>query len=154
MDLDRTTSCAGIAVLLLLILSIRCFGQKTIESRCLSYEPSVVKLTGILQHKVFPGPPNYEDLRRGDAPEVIWLLNLASPICVDQDKAQPDLNPAHKGIRTIHLVVPVEFYSKYKDLLGKQVIVTGTLFGAHTVHHRTPVLLTLSGLAEAHEPLR
>jgi hypothetical protein len=73
---------------------------------------------------------------------------------VDQDKAQPDLNPAHKRIRTIHLVVPVEFYSKYKDLLGKQVIVTGTLFGAHTVHHRTPVLLTLSGLAEAHEPLR
>lgn len=149
MDLDRTTTCAKIAVLLLLISSTRCFGQKMIESRCLSYEPSVVKLTGILQHKVFPGPPNYEDLRRGDAPEVIWLLNLAAPICVDQDKAQPDLNPAHKKIRTIQLVLPVEFYSKYKDLLGKQIIVTGKLFGAHTIHHRTPVLLTVSSLAGA-----
>jgi hypothetical protein len=149
MDLDRTTSCAKIAVLLLLISSIRCFGQKAIESHCLSYEPSVVKLTGILQRKVFPGPPNYEDLRRGDAPEVIWLLNLAAPICVNEDKAQPDLNPAHDKARTMHLVIPAEFYSKYKELLGKQVTVTGTLFGAHTAHHRTPVLLTVKTMAAA-----
>jgi hypothetical protein len=129
------------------------FAQKTADPRCLSYEPAVVQLTGTLIHKVYPGPPDYKDLRRGDAPEVLWLLNLAMPICVDQDKEQPDLNASHKKIRTIQLVLPVEFYSKYKDLLGKQIIVTGKLFGAHTIHHRTPVLLTVSSLARADQPL-
>ncbi len=100
-------------------------------------------------HKVFPGPPNYKDLQRGDTPEVLWLLNLAAPICVNQDKAQPDLNPSHKKIQTIQLVLPVEFFSKYKDLLGKRIIVTGSLFGAHTIHHRTAVLFTVSSLADA-----
>ena len=87
-------------------------------------------------------------------PQVSWLLTLAKPVCVNQDKVQPDLNPAHKKIRTIQLVVPVEFYKKYKDLLGQQVVVTGTLFGAHTDHHRTPVLLTVESLAKADHPER
>ena len=143
-----------IAVLFFLVASTGSFVQKAKDPRCLSYGPAVVQLTGTLIHKAFPGPPNYEDLRRGDTPEVLWLLNLAAPICVDQDKEQPDLNPSHKKIRTIQLVLPVEFYSKYKDLLGKQIIVTGQLFGAHTIHHRTPVLITVSSLAEAGHPVR
>src|SRR5262245_14381421 len=70
------------------------------SSHCLSYEPSVVKLTGTLVRKTFPGPPNYEDISRGDRPETYWLLVLSRPACVDADKAQPDLNPAHDDIRT------------------------------------------------------
>ena len=143
-----------IAVLFFLVAFTGGFAQKTKAPRCLSYEPAVVQLTGTLIHKVFPGPPNYEDLRRGDTPEVLWLLNLAAPICVDQDKEQPDLNPSHKKIRTIQLVLPAEFYSKYKDLLGKQIIVTGKLFGAHTIHHRTPVLLMVSSLTRVDQPIR
>jgi hypothetical protein len=149
-----TTAYSKIAFLLFLLSSTGGFGQKAQEPRCLSYEPSVVKLYGTLIHKAFPGPPNYRDIRRGDTPQVSWLLNLDAPICVDQDKVQPDLNPRHKKIHTIQLVVPVEFYSKYKDLIGKPIIVTGKLFGAHTVHHRTPVLITVSSLAEAEQPLR
>src|SRR5438309_11829766 len=96
---------AKIAVLLFLDASTGCFAQKTKGCpRCLFYEPAVVQLTGTLIHKVYPGPPDYQDLRRGDAPEVLWLLSLAVPICVDQDKVQPDLNPSHKKIQTIQLV--------------------------------------------------
>jgi hypothetical protein len=148
-------ACCSIAWALLVFGSATAgLGQTAASSHCLSYEPSVVTLTGTLVRKTFPGPPNYEDVRHGDRPETYWFLKLSKPVCVDEDKAQPDLNPAHKKIRTIQLVVPVEFYKKYKDLLGQQVVVTGTLFGAHTAHHVTPVLLTVVSLAKANQPER
>jgi hypothetical protein len=89
-----------------------------------------------------------------DKPEVYWLLNLAKPICVDEDTAEPGLNPAHKDIRAMQLVISAAFYKKYKNLVGHQVVVTGTLFGEHTAHHKTPVLLTISSLAKANHVLR
>lgn len=155
---DPVLRCAAtvftrIIVLLFLLSSTVSFGLTTKSPSCLSYEPSVVQLTGTLMRKVFPGPPNYKDIRSGDTPEVLWLLNLTAPICVDQDKAQADLNPSHKKIRTIQLVLPVEYFNKYKGLLGKRIVVTGTLFGAHTIHQRTPVLLTVSSLADADQTL-
>jgi Domain of unknown function (DUF4431) len=129
-------------------------GQTAASSHCLSYEPSVVTLTGTLVRKTFPGPPNYEDVRHGDRPETYWFLKLSNPICVDEDKAQPDLNPAHKDIRTIQLVVSSELYKKYKYMMGLRVVATGRLFGEQTIHHRTPVLLTVETLAQADKPGR
>ncbi|HEV7553187.1 MAG TPA: DUF4431 domain-containing protein [Candidatus Angelobacter sp.] len=111
-------------------------GQTTASSRCLSYEPSVVTLTGTLVSKTFPGPPNYEDVRHRDKPETYWFLKLSNPVCVDEDKAQPDLNPVHKDIRTVQLAVFSELYKKYKYMVGGRVVATGTLFGEHTAHHR------------------
>src|SRR5271169_3126831 len=64
------------------------------SSGCLSYESSVVTLNGTIIRKTFPGPPNYESVRRGDKPEVYWLIVLSRPICVDKDELNPDLNPA------------------------------------------------------------
>ena len=122
---------------------------QTPTSPCLSYEPGAVKLSGILVRKTFPGPPNYEDIHRGDRPETYWLLNLPQPVCVDEDKRDPDLNPAHDGIRIVQLVLTGEAYKKYKNLVGKRVVATGTLFCEHTGHHHTPVLLTVNALARA-----
>lgn len=113
---------------------------------CLSYEPAVVKLSGTLVRKTFPGPPNYENIHRGDRPETYWLLKLSQPVCVNEDKSEPSLNPAHDDIRSVQLVLTGEAYKKYKTLVGKRVVATGTLFGEHTGHHHTPVLLTVSGL--------
>jgi hypothetical protein len=60
---------------------------------CVSYEPSHVTLQGTLVRKTFPGPPNYESVKNGDKPQTSWILELQENICVDEDKAQPDLNP-------------------------------------------------------------
>jgi hypothetical protein len=148
------TGFVTIVFLLFLLSSAGSFTQVAAKSHCLSYEPSVVKLTGTLVRKTFPGPPEYTSVRRGDRPEVYWLVNLAQPVCVDEDKAQPDLNPAHKDIRTVQLVVFSELYKKYKYMVGGRVVATGTLFGEHTAHHRTPVLLTVVSLAKADQPER
>jgi hypothetical protein len=82
-------------------------------------------------------------------PETEWLLDLSRAVCVDEDKAEPDLNPAQKDVRRVQLVLDGTAYKTHKDLVGKQVVATGTLFGRHTGHHHTPVLLTVSTLAKA-----
>ncbi|MBZ5547108.1 MAG: DUF4431 domain-containing protein [Acidobacteriia bacterium] len=143
MSLPRT------GVLLLLVLSLSCPAQVEL-SGCRSYEPAVVALHGTLVRKTFAGPPNYRDIRKGDKAETYWLLNLDSPICLNEDKAEPDLNPAQKNVRRVQLVLDQEAYEHFKAMLGKRVVATGSLFGAHTGHHHTPVLLRVSSLEQPH----
>lgn len=109
-----------------------------------------VSLHGTLRRKTFPGPPNYEDFQKGDTPETFWLLKLNSPICVAQDKAEPDLNPSQKDVQEIELVLNNEQRRRSNVLPDKSVVVTGTLFGAYTGHHHTPVLLTVTSLDSSH----
>jgi len=117
---------------------------------CRSYEPAVVTLHGSLIRKTFPGPPNYSDIHKGDRAETYFLLNLDSPICLDMDKSDPDLRPRQKNVRTVQLVLEEGMYDRFKLLLGKEVVARGSLFAAHTGHHHTPVLLTVSNLEQAH----
>ena len=131
---------------LILLLSRTDFLGQLTPAGCLSYEPAVVHIHGTLIRETFPGPPNYENIRKGDAAETSWFLKLESSICVNEDKSEPELNPSQKNIRRVQLVLEAEAYDKYKALLGQRVVATGTLFGSHTGHHRTPVLLTVNSL--------
>jgi len=164
MDIDNRLKCAFALSIALLLTPVALHPQQvnapsppeaspgTTQNPpvCLSYEPSVVRLTGTIIRKTFPGPPNYESVEQGDSPEVAWLLVLSKPICVEKDAKDPDLNPAQKDIRKIQLVFrDSTAYKNQKDLVGKGVIARGTLFGAHTGHHHTPVLLTVSTLTKA-----
>lgn len=117
---------------------------------CKTYEPALVALHGTLVVKTAPGPPNYKDVRKGDEPETFWLLKLDSPICVDEDKAQPDLNPSQKDLRQVQLVLDKAHEERANALKGKRVVASGTLFVAHTGHHHTPVLLSVTYLDLPH----
>jgi len=109
----------------------------------------MVKVSGTLIQKTFPGPPNYESVRKGDKAEVDWLVELRSPVCVTEDKADPDLNPSQDRIHELQLVLSPEAFKDYRNLMGRDVVAQGTLFGAHTGHHHTPVLLTVSSIKPA-----
>jgi hypothetical protein len=63
---------------------------------------------------------------------------------VSQDQSNPDLNPGQKNVRRVQLVLDQTAYERYKALLGRKVVATGSLFGANTGHHHTPVLLTVT----------
>ena len=116
--------------------------------QCLSYEPTTVELQGRLVAKVFPGPPSYQDVKCGDTPEKVWLLDLLDPICVTAKPADRSY-PAASDTRQVQLVLDPGQYSQYKDLVGREVVVSGRLFAAHTGHHRTPVLIAVGALKPA-----
>src|SRR5437667_10051914 len=41
---------------------------------------------GTLNYRIFPGPPNYEDVRKGDTPEPTYILKLEETICATGDE--------------------------------------------------------------------
>jgi uncharacterized protein DUF4431 len=100
--------------------------------------------------KTFAGPPNHRDVYKGDEPETVCLLKLESPICTDEDKLQPELNPSQRNVRKVQLVLNKEHSERANVLLGKRVVASGSLFGAHTAHHHTSVLLTVTYLDLPH----
>ncbi len=135
--------CTG---LIFLLSAINCLGQTT-PGGCLSYEPTVVALHGKLTRIIFAGQPNYEDVRKGDHAEPYWILNLDSPICLNEDKS--DFNLSRKHVRKVQLVMINDgMYHSHSPLLGKKVVAIGTLFGAHTGHHHTSVLLIVKSLEQ------
>jgi hypothetical protein len=132
----RTT---GILCLLFSLSFATVPAQSQNPTACLSYEPSVVELTGTVVRKTFTDAT--------DRPETSWLLELSRPICVNQDPKEPDLNYAQKDVQLIQLVfLDQKMFVTYKDLVGKKVIAKGTLFAGISAHHHTSVLLTVSTL--------
>ena len=119
---------------LLLLLTI----PPSMDQKCLSYEPDEVVLKGTIRRHTFAGPPNYESIAKGDRPERYWLLHLAQPICVSASSQWEK----ETGVSAVQLIL-----TKYdKTLVGRKVVATGTLFRAHTGHHHTKVVLTVSSI--------
>lgn len=116
------------------------------QGDCYSYETDGVKLTGTISRKTFPGPPNYESVRRGDQPETYWVLHLARSICT---KAGAD-NEAESDVTDLQLILTQKQYALYKKFIARRargVIVTGKLMHAVTGHHHTPVLMEVTGMS-------
>ena len=115
---------------------------------CLHYEPEVVELVGTMKAKVFPGGPNFESVKAGDAPEKYWVLQLANPICVVPIQPDPNsINEPESGICLLQLNEPD--YKGCKHLLGKQVKVKGRLVHSITGHHHTKVMLEVLSIRPA-----
>ena len=56
-------------------------------------ETNTFSFQGTLSYHIFAGPPNYEDVRKGDAPEATYILKLDEPICATGDDF---LNPSER----------------------------------------------------------
>ncbi len=117
---------------------------------CLDYEPQKVKLEGLLYKKSFPGPPNYQDIKKGDEEEIYWLIKTAKPFCVN--KSSYVEGDERHGLSEVQLVVDgLNFYNPNRRLLGNKVILSGTLFPQITGHHKTEVLITVETIEKANE---
>jgi hypothetical protein len=108
-------------------------------SGCVSYEPSVVELTGTVVRKTSTDAQT--------KPEKYWALELSRSVCVNQDPQEPNLNYAQKDVRLVQLVfLDQKMLERIKGLVGKKVIAKGTLFAGISAHHHTSVLMTVSAL--------
>ena len=98
-------------------------------------EPHV--LTGVLSHRIFPGPPGYQDVQRGDQPEPGYLLTLPAPICLTGDDfADPDA-PFNEA----QLVETDETAKAMRALIDRTVTVELTRpMAAETGHHHRPLV--------------
>jgi hypothetical protein len=130
----------------LLIAALLASGPGIAMSACLSYGPTEVTLVGMVNFKTFAGPPNYESIASGDRAERVALLDLKEPICV-RGKSPDLINEPRDGITAVQLVIMSS--SPVTLVEGRKVSVTGTLFGSHTGHHRTPVLLQVRVVKDA-----
>ena len=70
-------STIGLAICLNASANAACIDLK--QKDALSFE-------GTLNYRIFPGPPNYEDVRKGDTPEPTYILKLDDAICATGDE--------------------------------------------------------------------
>jgi hypothetical protein len=111
------------------------------QRRQLRYETENITLTGRLVYRTFYGPPNYGETPKEDARETQPILLLDSAIDVLGD-SNDEINKTERRVRAITLVSDLSL----KPFVGKRVIVQGSLFHAHTGHHHTKVLMSVSSV--------
>ena len=110
-----------------------------LPSTVVYYEPSVVQLTGTLRECVCPGPPEYENIEMGDAPEHVFVLTLDHPVHVRELTPKEDfLDEPEDNVTEIQVAASS---SEAQLILGKHVKISGILFHAITAHHRTEVIM-------------
>lgn len=109
------------------------------------YEPEEVELRGIIYEAVYPGPPEYTSVERGDYPEKTVFLTLKEPINVELKKnaEQEDVcNTPEKGVRELQVVFSDSKPSVHQ--IKQEVSLKGTLYHAHTAHHHRRVLMMVN----------
>jgi hypothetical protein len=117
--------------------------------RSLHYEPETVELEGKLVVQSKYGPPNFGEEPKTDQKVRIPVLVLKTPVNVLPIQGRDEginAEPVYR-VRQIQLSFAVG-ETEHKKLIGKDVVVKGTLFRAHTGHHYTDVVLTVRSVGE------
>ena len=110
-----------------------------------------ITLSGILQLKVFPGPPEYSSIENGDRADSCWVLELdkESFILALSAPVQSELALDCKDILKWHNASEVFLFpdfnvdESFRSKKGHHISISGYLFHAHTAHHYSPMLLTV-----------
>ncbi|MBF7682974.1 DUF4431 domain-containing protein [Acinetobacter sp. B5B] len=110
------------------------------QSNCVR-ENQQLKLSGTLLQITYPGPPEYESIANGDRPETAWVLQ-------PDQKIKCAINfDGNNDYTKMQLVMFGNEYRDYKSLVGKNVIIDGTLMYADNAHHHTPLLIEVKRIA-------
>lgn len=99
---------------------------------------SEVTISGVLTSRSFAGPPNFESVAQGDREERALILKLPVPLCATDG----EFIEAGTTFDQLHLSASAAAILKALNLaVGRSVTVRGKAFGAHTGHHRAPLVL-------------
>lgn len=118
---------------------------------CLPFGPDTVQLTGVVRRATYPGPPNFESIAGGDEPESAFVLALAAPVCAAGGRDQ-ELGDSASGVQLVQLLTDSAGYAELERGGATPRALRGTLFPAHTAHHRTPILLDVVSASIAGVP--
>lgn len=114
--------------------------QPLSQLKTVFYEPEKVEVSGFLYETVYPGPPEYMSVEMGDRPEEVVIITLKEPINVEiKNREEDDFNEPEKGVR--ELQVSFSDSGPTPAQMKKEIVLKGTLYHAHTAHHRRRVLM-------------
>ena len=144
----RSVCLAGTAFAFLLVTDIsaaQSLPKDTVSERsqAVMYWPTVVRLAGHLVTAEEYGPPGFGEDTARDQHVIVPMLQLMNQIDVlpNPRSKEPDTGFV-KGVTVVQLVFfRTNPYSNHQDLVGKSVIVTGTLHPASTASHYASTLL-------------
>lgn len=113
--------------------------EKSVSAECFDIsknEPRI--LDGLLGFHIFPGPPNYENIKRGDYPEPTFILLLSKKICIEGNNGLTDTDNL---FNKVHLVPTDQSRSIMKKLVGERVTVyLKDQTPSHTGHLHAPLV--------------
>jgi hypothetical protein len=138
---QRTFNSHGDEIVLHVSVALDC-EQPTHQLNTLLYEPEEVEVSGFLYETIYPGPPEYASVELGDCPEEVVILTLKEPINVEikgGKETDDDFNEPEKGVRELQVVFSASMPSAHQ--MKKEITLKGTLYHAHTAHHRRRVLM-------------
>ena len=120
---------------------------RPVDGSLLSYSPAVVELSGLLTVQPEFGPPNFGATPEVDAKLNVPMLLLARSIGVRGD-AEDELNSETvTGILKVQLsFLTSAALEGYPPLVGKRVVMTGTLSAASLGTHYTPVVMDVTAV--------
>lgn len=109
------------------------------DAACLDVSKGEPKtLSGLLSHRIFAGPPGYQDVDKGDAPEPGYILKLAAPICLT---GEGDLTDPSRMFDEVQLVATDATAEAMRRETGQFVKVElSNPTPEHTAHHRRPLV--------------
>ncbi len=138
----------SVAAILLVLFARPLAGQNLkIPRSCVPDSAERGTLTGVLELRTYPGPPNYEDTATGDKPETGLYLLLDGLSCTP---ARGDTVGVYsrEDLEWIQLILLPEEYRQARQRLRQHVSITGVISPAETGHHHTLLIFTPA------EPLR
>jgi len=112
-----------------------------IDKECWNESKACV-VTGTLETHVYPGPPEYEDIKKGDAKENSLYLKLDHPIIIHFKDWEKNDAPATESISLMQIAVVSPRFYKLADKKKKcHVTIKGEIFASFNAHHHTPFLI-------------
>ena len=108
----------------------------SLASECPSFAGREWEFTGHLVNRISPGPPNYESVTSGDKPVTRWYLQLPWPACFNE----------YKHLTRFQLSLEPQEVERYRQFLGKEVRVRGTLEEGVPGGHTTSLVVQVSSL--------
>ncbi|MGH8242077.1 MAG: DUF4431 domain-containing protein [Steroidobacteraceae bacterium] len=118
-----------------LILALICASSSAAHA-CPTFAGREWEFSGHLVNVITPGPPNYESLTSGDRPVTRWYLQLPWPACFAE----------YHHLTRLQLSLTPQEVEWYRQFLGEEITVKGTLQEGEPGRHTTSLVMNVSSL--------
>jgi hypothetical protein len=126
------------------LLALHSSGAEERRSTWLRFEPAVVELAGVIGVAYEYDQPSWGDDARSDEKLGTPILRLSKPINILGDPTSVTNKGDAENVEEVQLQM-----RRYRGLVGKRVVVTGTLSRSHAAWHFTEVVVNVKSVRRA-----